>query len=50
MHAGEEGRIEWQHALRRCLVFAVSDRVEARGCTAELITARKKAASASSRK
>ena len=30
VHAGEEGRIERQHALRRCLVAAIAEREQAR--------------------
>ena len=36
VHAGEEGRIERQHALRRFLVAAIAEREEARGRAAEI--------------
>ena len=36
VHAGEEQRIERQHALRRLLVLAVAERVEAGGGAAEI--------------
>ena len=36
IHAGEKGRIERQHALRRLLVAAVAEREQARGGGAEI--------------
>ncbi len=36
VHAGQKERIERQHALRRLLVPAVAERVEARGGGAEI--------------
>ena len=50
IHGGEKGRIERQHALRRGLVPAVAERVEAGRPPPRLTTTRKNAASASMRK
>ena len=36
IHAGEKGRIERQHALRRLLVPAIAEREQARGRGAEI--------------
>ena len=50
VHAGEERRIEWQHAPRRFLVLAIADGEQARAAPPRLTTTRKNAVSASMRK